>query len=196
MPPLPNSYRRELNAWRVMIRRCTEPAQKDWKYYGGKGVTICQQWLASFENFLVDMGPAPTQRHWLGRRDVSGNYEPANCLWTTQPEQERRRGCCRRVNIRGQSMVLAEAGRSVGVNPQTIARRQASGLPLENPPAAKLYRASKWLTHQGETLPLPEWARRIGLPAAVLWFRVKRGMSLELALTPRRFRNHAPRSTP
>lgn len=185
-----DKFKRERSAWYVMRRRCLRPGNRDWKYYGGKGVTICPRWLESFKNFLADLGPAPSQRHWLGRLNTAGNYEPTNCVWTTQPEQERRRGFCRKVTISGQVMTAAEAARLPGQPKRdSVLRRVASGFPLESPPAAKLYRRSVWLTHSGETLPLPEWAKRIGLPSGVLWQRVRRGMPLELALTPARFRS-------
>ena len=189
-------FKRERNAWRVMIRRCTEPGQKDWPRYGGAGITVCPEWMESFDQFLRDMGPAPTQTHWLGRLRVLENYAPGNCLWTTQPPQERRRTYCRRVSINGQVVTAAEAARSIGVRHATVLRRVASGFQLENPPAAKLYRASKWLTHNGETLPLPQWAKRIGLPSQVLWQRINRGIPVEKALTPGRFRTNGQPATP
>ena len=175
-------YKRERSAWRAMIRRCTEPNHKDFPRYGQAGIRICPQW-ATFERFLADLGPAPTQRHWLGRLDVKGNYEPGNCEWTTQPPQERRRTFCRRVEIAGQLVTAAEAGRLPGQPTRNaVLRRMASGLPLDLP-MAKLYRRSMWLTHGGETLPLPEWARRAGLPRAALWHRIKHGWPVERALT-------------
>jgi hypothetical protein len=189
-------FKRERNAWRSMIRRCTEPGQKDWPRYGGAGITVCPAWMQSFDQFLQDMGPAPTQAHWLGRLRVLENYEPGNCCWTTQPPQERRRTFCRRVSINGQVVTAAEAARSIEVSHATVLRRVASGFQLENPPAAKLYRASKWLTFNGETLPLPQWAKRIGLPSQVLWARIKRGVPVEKALTPGRFRTNGQPATP
>lgn len=185
MPRQANPYRRERSAWRAMKRRCLEPVHKDFPRYGAKGIKVCPQWQESFRQFLEDLGPAPSQLHWLGRLDVLGNYMPGNCIWTTQPEQERRRAFCRKVNVHGQTMTAAEAARLPDQPKRdSVLRRLASGFPLENPPAAKLYRASMWLTHNGETLPLPEWARRIGLSSEVLWQRVKRGWSLERALKP------------
>lgn len=197
MPRKPNPHRRELNAWRMMKRRCLDPSFKDFPRYGGKGIQVCPQWMASFDQFLKDLGPAPTQSHWLGRLNVLGNYEPGNCVWTTQPLQERRRAFCRKVTVYGQTVTAAEAARLPGMPKRdSILRRQAAGLPLENPPAAKLYRASMWLTHNGETLPLPEWARRIGLPSPVLIGRIKRGWSVEKTLTPYLFSNRGTPAMP
>lgn len=192
MPKPPNPYKRELSAWRVMKRRCLDPRHKYWPRYGGVGIRVCPEWTQSFARFLEDMGPAPTQRHWLGRLDVRGNYEPANCVWTTRDEQMRRRAYCRRLTLHGQTMTAAEAARLPGQpSRNSVLRRLEHGLPLDNPPAPRLLKASMWLTFNGETLPLPVWAQRIGLPASLLWLRVHRGMPLDKALTPRRFRNHA-----
>jgi hypothetical protein len=153
--------------------------------------------MASFDSFLSSMGPAPTQRHWLGRLDVRQGYFPGNCLWTEQTPQEQRRAFCRKVTIHGQTVTAAEAARFPGQPKRdTVLHRLANGLPLENPPAAKLYRASMWLTFNGKALPLPEWARRIGLPSQVLWQRIKSGMPLERALTPGRFRTNGQPATP
>ncbi|MDP1906923.1 MAG: hypothetical protein Q8K85_01385 [Hyphomicrobium sp.] len=189
-------FKRERSAWYVMRRRCLEPTFKDFNRYGGAGITVCPAWMESFAQFLEDMGPAPTQTHWLGRLRVLENYEPGNCVWTTQPPQERRRTFCRRVSIGGEMVTAAEAARSIEVSHATVLRRVASGFPLENPPAAKLYRASKWLMHNGETLPLPQWAKRIGLPSQVLWHRIKRGWPVERALIPGRFRTNGQHATP
>lgn len=182
MPRHPNPFRRERNVWRAMIRRCTDPKHKDWRYYGGRGIKVCPEWLASFDSFLSAMGPAPTQRHWLGRLDVTQGYSPENCAWTLRERQQNRRAYCRKVTVDGLELTAAMAARLPGQPKRdTILRRQASGFPLELR-ARKLYRRSLWLTCNGETLPLPEWARRTGLSIRALRYRIEVGMPLELIL--------------
>lgn len=185
MPRKRNPYRRELNAWRAMIRRCTEPARKDWRYYGGKGIKVCPEWAASFDSFLLSMGPAPTPLHWLGRLDVSKDYNPDNCVWTTRQPQMNRRAHCRKVMFDGLEMTAATVAKLRGQPSRlTVLRRSANGFPLEIPLAAKLYRQSTWLTHDGESLPLPEWARRRGISIHALRYRISVGMPVSLILTP------------
>jgi len=75
------------NTWRNMIDRCTNPNAWNYKYYGGRGVEVCERWLESFENFLTDVGERP-EGLTLDRIDVEGDYEPENCKWATWSEQQ------------------------------------------------------------------------------------------------------------
>jgi len=186
------THKREKSAWRVMRRRCLEPKFKDYPRYGGAGILICPQWQ-SFAQFLKDVGPAPGPDAWLGRRDTKGNYTPENTRWTVRDDQVRRRQYCRKVTMHDQTMTAAEAARLPGQpSRNSVLRRLASGFSLEAPKLVKLYRASVWITYQGETLPLPEWARRIGLPHSLLWKRHQAGMPIERILTPHRFQSYRP----
>jgi hypothetical protein len=180
-----------------MHRRCLELKFKDYPRYGGSGILICPQWIRNWEQFIQDMGPAPTQEHWLGRRDVTLGYTPENCIWTTHDPQMRRRQWCHKATLQGQTMTYAEATRLPGMPTwSTVRRRIKSGFSLETPKVAKLYRKSIWLAWQGETLPLPEWARRLGLPHSLLWERVKAGMPVERVMHPARYQHqdYRPRS--
>jgi hypothetical protein len=84
---------RTYRTWVAMKFRCSNPAASDFRYYGGRGISVCERWI-KFENFLEDMGERPAGRT-LDRVDNEGNYEPANCRWATWKEQslnKRRRG--------------------------------------------------------------------------------------------------------
>ena len=71
---------RTYRAWISMKRRIKDKRPKSWSYYGGKGITVCNRWETSFENFFADMGQCP-EGLTLDRIDSFGNYGPGNCRW-------------------------------------------------------------------------------------------------------------------
>ncbi len=78
-------------SWQCMIQRCTNPNNKRWNCYGGRGIRICERWLHSFENFLAEMGERPEGKTLDRYPDNNGNYEPSNCRWATRKQQMRNR---------------------------------------------------------------------------------------------------------
>jgi hypothetical protein len=137
----------------------------------------------------MDMGLPPTPTHWLGRLDTSAHYAPGNVVWTERTPQVNRRQFCRKVIVQGQTLTAAQAEQLPGQPTRnTILRRWEAGFSLESPKLSKIYRRSPWITHQGQTLPLPEWARRLGIPTNTLWHRIRSGMPLDRAMTPGRLR--------
>lgn len=82
----------EYEIWKGMKARCENANHSSWFRYGGLGVSVCQRWRESFEAFLSDMGPRPSERHSIDRYpDKDGNYEPGNVRWATDVEQARNR---------------------------------------------------------------------------------------------------------
>ena len=75
-------------SWLEARKRCFSPKNKRYEAYGGRGISMCQEWAVSFEAFFADMGEAPPGMT-LDRKNPDGNYEHENCRWATKAEQAR-----------------------------------------------------------------------------------------------------------
>lgn len=74
----------ENKIWSWMIGRCHNPRHEKFSYYGGRGITVCDEWRESFIAFFNHVGPRPSQQHTLERINNDGNYEPGNVRWGTK----------------------------------------------------------------------------------------------------------------
>ncbi len=77
----------EYTAWRGMYSRCHAPADKSYHNYGGRGITVCQEWQDSFQAFFDHIGPKPGKEYSVDRIDNNRGYEPGNVRWATSSQQ-------------------------------------------------------------------------------------------------------------
>ncbi len=80
----------EYGNWCNMKRRCRDKSNLEWHRYGGRGIKVCDRWINSFKNFILDMGKKPTIKHEIDRINNDGNYEPSNCRWVTSIENRQK----------------------------------------------------------------------------------------------------------
>lgn len=112
----------EYVSWVEMRRRCNAKPRVDHTDYTSLGITVCERW-ESFSNFYADMGPKPSPKHTLDRRENSGNYEPSNCRWATHSEQNANRKTAILLTWNGQTHCVAEWARITGIKEVTLLAR-------------------------------------------------------------------------
>lgn len=115
----------EYPIWIGMKRRCRSRSPEVWKYYGGRGISVCQDWQTSFEIFFKDMGPRPSPDHSIDRIDNNGPYSPTNCRWATNKEQKRNCTNSRILEYQGKRQCVAAWADEVGI-PISILRHRLS----------------------------------------------------------------------
>lgn len=120
---LSSQYRHEYNCWRSMRARCSNPKSTSWKYYGEKGIKVCDRWQVSFAAFLADMGAAPSSIHQIERDRSDMNYCPENCSWATPAEQQMNTSKVRFITFRDVELPLQDWARIFGVNQNTLRSR-------------------------------------------------------------------------
>lgn len=98
----------EYTTWEGMICRTTNPNHKMFKHYGGRGITVDPRWK-EFPNFLADMGPRPSKRHSLDRKDNDLGYSKDNCVWATPAMQARNTTRTNFVTLNGERLCLMDA---------------------------------------------------------------------------------------
>lgn len=107
---------KEYKAWKHAKDRCFNSNTKNYYRYGGRGITVCERWKNSFENFLSDMGYAPSINHSIDRIDNNGNYEQNNCRWATWKQQHGNRSNNRWIEFNGEKRILADWARKLNID--------------------------------------------------------------------------------
>jgi hypothetical protein len=115
------------STWERILNRCRNKNYHSYKYYGGRGIKVCQRWLNSFENFLEDMGEPPTSEHSIDRIDYNEDYSPENCHWLLQKYQARNTSRNRYVTWNGETRCISEWAEIQGINRRTITVRLDHG---------------------------------------------------------------------
>lgn len=116
-------YKQEYGIWLAIKKRCLSQNCKDYHYYGGRGIKICEQWIDNFAQFYLDMGPRPSNQHELERRENDGNYEPSNCYWATKKEQKNNTRHNRFITYKDRTLTLAQWAEELGTTQQTLSAR-------------------------------------------------------------------------
>lgn len=125
--------RKAYRAWKSMIRRCNDPSRDNYHRYGGRGISVCDRWragengLSGFDCFMADMGERPAGKS-LDRINNDGNYEPSNCRWATQSQQNLNSRRTAKIDCGGERLLVVDVAREIGITPQHLKRRMRAGL--------------------------------------------------------------------
>jgi len=134
---LTKTYRK----WDSMIGRCYRVSHPAFKYYGGRGITVCDRWREDYWNFLSDMGECP-EGLWLDRKDGTKGYEPGNCRWVTPKESAMNRK--QRSQVPGSMRQLA---RAAGVAYGRVVQRVRMGWSLDKALSVPIQRRGAMTLH-------------------------------------------------
>lgn len=154
------SYTPEYRCWQTMRLRCYEPANAAYKDYGARGITVCDRWLESPANFLADMGPKPSPKHELDRRDNDKGYSPENCRWVTRSVNDRNRRSNRMVTYLGETQPLVYWCERFDIRQDTAKHRLDAGWT----PEATFTTPTRAKAANGNAKPLKHPCAKCGAP--------------------------------
>jgi len=117
----------EYRSWQSMKARCYNKNHTSYKNYGGRGLTVCDRWLNSFETFLDDLGYKLNNTYTLERIDNSKGYSKENCKWGTKTEQSNNRRCTKFITLNNETLSISDWARKMKVPYMTIRRRMEYG---------------------------------------------------------------------
>lgn len=118
--------------WAGIKRRCFNQNVPEYKYYGGRGITMCDEWATNFISFKEYMGERPSKKHTIDRINNDGNYEPGNVRWATPKEQENNKRRSLRVSFNGTTMSVLEISEKTGFKYETLKTKLKRGEDISN----------------------------------------------------------------
>lgn len=176
---------KEYQCWHDIIQRCTNPNNKNYHRYGGRGIQLCEKW-EDFDSFLTDMGLAPAGRYSIDRIDNNKGYSIENCRWTTPKVQANNTSHNRLIEFKGQTKTLAQWADTLGCKSHVLLHRLNSyGWDLEKTLTTdvsyknKVAPNTKYITFKNETHTLAEWAKITKLRKKTLYNRLANGWPID-----------------
>lgn len=184
------SETRLYKVWSEMKRRCNNPNDNVYKYYGGRGISYSKEWerFEPFMEWALSSGydfDAKRGATTLDRIDNDKDYSPENCRWISQTEQARNNSKNRHIVIDGEDHILSEWSEISGIQATTIKRRLNMGFTARDAVFREVgsMRNLIVLEMDGVTHTVREWSRILGCSKNAIRERLRRGWSVRKALT-------------
>lgn len=192
----PITQTRTYFTWHRMKSRCTKPFHQDYYLYGARGISVCDRWMASYENFYNNMGEKP-KGFSIDRIDNNGNYEPNNCRWASPHQQSLNKRSSRLIVLGEVTKNLSTWAQENNITPHVLRYRIQARMPEENlfskdKVKPKDYSHLKNLSRKdnvilefnNQFLTISQWSEKTGLKHTTIWHRIYTSkMSIEEALT-------------
>ena len=196
-------HKRLYHIYNGMKERCYSTQSKSYKYYGAKGITICEQWLNDWNSFKEwSLNNGYTDDLTIDRIDVNGIYEPNNCRWVDNKTQANNKTDNKYLTYKGETKTLAEWCDELKLPYHTIkARLNKLGMSVEEafetPKQWNEYKYGEgvtkvgnkiYLTYNNKTLSINEWLKELNLDYKHEFFavRARKGWSAkEIIETPK-----------
>jgi hypothetical protein len=163
-----------------MLARCLNPAHPAYKNYGGRGISVHQDWH-DFYKFLQDMGYPPTPDHSIDRVNNDHWYSKENCKWSTRGEQQSNMSSNVRVDYKGETLTISELARKVNIAPTVLLRRLKIGWSVEKACETPIHKAAT-IVFNGEEMTMLKASRQYNVSQGLLRARVRLGWTIDGAL--------------
>ena len=174
--PLSNVSKRLRRIYINMVQRCYNSNNTTYKYYGNRGIIVCNEWLNDrykFFQWALDNGYE--ENLTIDRKDVDGNYEPSNCRWATMKEQANNKTSNHFLEIDGETKTITQWSEENNLSPSTFVKRFSTS-------PDNIYqnqRYSIFVEINGEIKNLKQLANESGLPYYLLLQRYKAGWNVD-----------------
>ena len=174
-------HKREYASWYSMKQRCYNPSKDNFYHYGGRGITVCDRWLDSFDNFVDDMGLRPIGCT-LDRIDGNGNYEPSNCRWATGREQNINSTFAHMIDDGGELICLDEFAKRYQISQTTVAYRLKKKISLDDLRKPAMEKHQVEVLFRGVSYTIRGLRREFPFAQNTFRRRLKKGVEPEIAL--------------
>ena len=119
-----------MHRWVLMWERCYLPENQNYEYYGARGICVCQEWI-DFQSFYSFWGYPPFEGATMGRINNDGNYEPSNCEWQTQEQQNNNTRRSKLLTWNGKTQSIRDWAKEYNVGARSVSERLRRGWDLE-----------------------------------------------------------------
>ncbi len=185
----PNTVQDTYRVFNSVQQRCNNPKSTVYYKYGGKGVTVCDRW-DTFEHFVSDMGLRPSVAHSIDRTDNRKGYEPDNCRWATEIQQQRNRSNNRVVEYQGEELCVAELAERIGLSAKLLRARlergwsvdRAVSTPVQTQNRKSAKRQGVKVHYYGRWSTVRELAELGGMTVRTMRWRLKAGWTVKRAV--------------